>query len=47
MAATTTNGRDPGPASDPKPFKMKVVETQMFTENQPTCSRPISRPGIR
>ena len=47
MAATTMKGREPGPACDPKPNKMKVVETQMFTENQPTCSRPISRPGIR
>ena len=42
----TMNGRLPGPAFEPNVFRMKRVEMAVFTANQPTCSRPISRPGI-
>ncbi len=45
--AISVKGRLPGPAVDPTPLSMKSVETKTLTEIQPTCSRPISRPGIR
>jgi hypothetical protein len=42
----TMKGRLPGPALEPTVFKMNCVEMAVFTANQPTCSNPISRPGI-